>query len=591
MSTNFTNINNAQQSTGRTVGFSNAGGSAVMPTSQIEMTLSCRNLLNLDVLSKSDPFCIVQMKESWQDNFFEIGRTEKINDNLNPEWVKKLIINYNFETVQKIRFEVWDVDPDGKDFLGEFETTLADIVASSNGRQYAGKLRQHSGSTHGEILIVTEEVSACKQLIEMKFRAIHLEKMCWILRNDPFLVISRSNEDGSHSVVYKSEVRNSTQNPLWKTIKIKARTLCNGDYDRSIKFDCYDKRSNGDDKLIGSSHTSLRILSKGACDDNKNILSNAKKSTDNSVGTLELISIKITEEISFLDYIQSGTQMHFAVAIDFTASNGAPVDPNSLHYLDPHRPNCYEIALRSVGEIIQHYDTSQMYPAFGNLVFIISIFSLYLFIYFFHFRLLGFGAKVPPTFEVSHQFPLNGNPSHPYCSNISDILTHYRSSLSACQLYGPTNFSPVINNTIAIARQFQDGKHYFVLLIITDGIISDMQQTKQAIISASTLPISIIIVGVGNADFDAMDELDSDDCRLNIGGRYADRDIVQFVPLNQFLAQNSSHIRSQADLARAVLAEIPDQMTGFMKSKGFKPSNLKGPATDPAIPAPTAPLS
>ena len=46
---------------------------------------------------------------------------------------------------------------------------------------------------------------------------------------------------------------------------------------------------------------------------------------------------------------------------------------------------------------------------------------------------------------------------------------------------------------------------YHVLLIITDGVISDMSQTIKAVITASELPMSIIIVGVGDADFDAMD--------------------------------------------------------------------------------------
>lgn len=49
--------------------------------------------------------------------------------------------------------------------------------------------------------------------------------------------------------------------------------------------------------------------------------------------------------------------------------------------------------------------------------------------------------------------------------------------------------------------------------MLTDGAISDMQNTKLAIIEASRLPMSIIIVGVGNAQFDAMDELDADDSR------------------------------------------------------------------------------
>ena len=54
-------------------------------------------------------------------------------------------------------------------------------------------------------------------------------------------------------------------------------------------------------------------------------------------------------------------------------------------------------------------------------------------------------------------------------------------------------------------------QQYFILLMLTDGIVSDMEATKQAIIAASHLPMSIIIVGVGSTNFDDMNELDSDD--------------------------------------------------------------------------------
>ena len=46
------------------------------------------------------------MKDPWQEKFFELGRTETIQDSLAPEWVKKFIMDYNFEIVQRIRFEV-----------------------------------------------------------------------------------------------------------------------------------------------------------------------------------------------------------------------------------------------------------------------------------------------------------------------------------------------------------------------------------------------------------------------------------------------------------------------------------------------------
>ena len=51
-----------------------------------------------------------------------------------------------------------------------------------------------------------------------------------------------------------------------------------------------------------------------------------------------------------------GWQINFTVAIDFTASNGEPTSPTSLHYIDPVNPNEYTMALVSVGEICENYD-------------------------------------------------------------------------------------------------------------------------------------------------------------------------------------------------------------------------------------------
>ena len=80
-----------------------------------------------------------------------------------------------------------------------------------------------------------------------------------------------------------------------------------------------------------------------------------------------------------------------------------------------------------------------------------------------------------------------------------------------------------------------------------------------AIVEASRLPMSIIVVGVGNENFSSMEMLDSDDALLrDSGGREALRDIVQFVPFRDFHGNG-------AGLARAVLAELPGQISQFMR--------------------------
>jgi hypothetical protein len=56
-----------------------------------------------------------------------------------------------------------------------------------------------------------------------------------------------------------------------------------------------------------------------------------------------------------------------------------------------------------------------------------------------------------------------------------------------------------------------------------------MQETVNRIVAVSDMALSIVIVGVGSADFTNMNILDGDDVRLkNSKGVLAKRDIVQF---------------------------------------------------------------
>ena len=230
----------------------------------------------------------------------------------------------------------------------------------------------------------------------------------------------------------------------------------------------------------------------------------------------------------------------------FAGSNGYPSDPRSLHYNDPTgRPNQYVTAIKAVGDIIQDYDSDKQFPA------------------------LGFGAKIPPHGQVSHEFFLNLNSESPFCSGVDGVLAAYFNSLNNVQLYGPTNFAPVIKHVANFASAYQnDPTNYFVLLILTDGIITDLEETKRAIIAASSLPLSLIIIGVGDEDFTDMDALDSDDRLLKSSGLVAKRDIVQFVEMKNYLVGSSWN---KDLLAKSVLAEIPKQLQSYMKMKSFQP--------------------
>ena len=129
---------------------------------------------------------------------------------------------------------------------------------------------------------------------------------------------------------------------------------------------------------------------------------------------------------------------------------------------------------------------------------------------------------------------------------------------------GPTFFSSVVDIFMDFCSDGHELKTYFILLIITDGSIHDMRETKQLIVQASKLPCSIIIVGVGNANFEQMVELDSDETLLKDNkNNFAKRDIVQFVQFRKAVARGN--------LAEELLKEIPDQVCRYMEMTGYKP--------------------
>jgi hypothetical protein len=97
-------------------------------------------------------------------------------------------------------------------------------------------------------------------------------------------------------------------------------------------------------------------------------------------------------------------------------------------------------------------------------------------------------------------------------------------AVTTVKLSGPTNFAPIISRVADFAATVDGGEGYYILLMITDGVITDMKQTLEVVRRATTLPLSIIIVGVGSADFADMNKLDDDEGKMGFK-----RDIVQVI--------------------------------------------------------------
>ena len=76
--------------------------------SKVSLSFSAFDLPNLDVGSKTDPFIVLWEVKGNQK--IQVGKSEVVADNLNPEWVKNIDVNYYFENQQKFILQVYDAD-------------------------------------------------------------------------------------------------------------------------------------------------------------------------------------------------------------------------------------------------------------------------------------------------------------------------------------------------------------------------------------------------------------------------------------------------------------------------------------------------
>ena len=96
---------------------------------QLELNLSLRNIPKMDLLSPSDPFIIVKMKDEVKNRWNVVGKTDIIWDNPNPDFSKDIRINYMFEEIQTVRLDIWDANEQQTKDLSKLNTVYMFILA------------------------------------------------------------------------------------------------------------------------------------------------------------------------------------------------------------------------------------------------------------------------------------------------------------------------------------------------------------------------------------------------------------------------------------------------------------------------------
>jgi hypothetical protein len=139
--------------------------------------------------------------------------------------------------------------------------------------------------------------------------------------------------------------------------------------------------------------------------------------------------------------------------------------------------NPYQAALRKTIKFLDYYDTDGFIPFFG------------------------YGAKLPPfRNSVSHCFAVNGNIFQPEERGVLNLMQNYIRCTEEVTFHGPSAIAPIIRMVIDLATQkkvCQEDQFYYIVVIFTNGKVTDMDALKQAIVEVSYYPVSIVLIGVG----------------------------------------------------------------------------------------------
>lgn len=247
------------------------------------------------------------------------------------------------------------------------------------------------------------------------------------------------------------------------------------------------------------------------------------------------------------------------LGIDFTKSNEwtgkYSFHRKSLHAIGS-TPNPYEQAISIIGRTLTPFDEDNLIPCFG------------------------FGDAT-----THEQYVFSFYPDQRSCNGFEESLARYREIVPHLKLSGPTSFAPVIDAAIDIVEK--TNWQYHVLVIIADGQVTrspdtppgrfspQEQATVNSIVAASHYPLSIILVGVGDGPWDAMQQFDD-----NIPHRSFDN--FQFVDFTKIMCENTEASKKEADFALAALMEIPLQYRATQRLE--KRETLVGPRTIPLPP-------
>ncbi|CAJ0928508.1 unnamed protein product, partial [Mesorhabditis belari] len=479
----------------------------VMASYGIKLKIDLKNVYIPDGASGVRTIASTKMEN---DSYLEIAQTETLFHNANPSFYQRISLQYRFDNFLRIRLDVVLVkDHLSEQIVGKLGEATFDVpVLLAN----KGRLTLPITS-HAQVDIFLESTEFYGHAANFRFVGNHLHhpEVCPTIA--PYFVFTLVLEKRS-LLLHRSEVIQS-RNPQWMNFVVPLYIM-QFYQEGLLQLNVYNHFPNHDDLLIGSFSTTFIQIQRGPGYLNSYMLVNPEGKKKEEKMSVDLVHFEQTSCDSYFDLLNQGLNVHVGVAIDFTASNGDPTQPESLHFIHPHHPNSYtKIMLKTLPSIVGHARDNRI-------------------------TAIGFGAKIGHAHQMSNCFPLDSsqidvflrNPSEAnfHVTGFDGLLNCYRRIRLEVMPFAPTEFADSIYHMSKFAKaatRLNMGL-YFVLVVLTDGDVTNPKNTRDALIDACEAPISVVAVGIGNKDFSKIRALEAPNLKHS-DGRPLTRQVLSFV--------------------------------------------------------------
>jgi len=493
---------------------------AISSTMRIEVHIKCEGLPSIEGKSEQDKLLLSYKAEYGSGQVFKWF--EKFDNSTRPKISNKpFIVPYEMGTDQSLRITLHrfeDVkelkDPTIKSPFGSVLLDLNDAIVSKTHEIRKRMIILDETYKNAETFITVSTVE--KKQENLAQLVIQFEIVDCKLKGPLFYSTYQKVGDGLKFICTSkiSEARKDQPKIFSFEPLVLSSESFEGPWEEKVLFFAFEDNSSAkkknDSSAIGLINPSAKSLATCEIPIKDLVQQNMQElviETKNKKFGRVLVKNKTVEPILTLGSIlYSDLKIVPIIAVDCSLGNLTFDTLKCMHHFDKNRPNYYIEALSAIESRVAPFYTKML----GY----------------------GFGAKViPKKTRLSSCFALNGNIFDPTMKNKEELLASYIKTIKSVELCLPVNYSEVIKTAKELAqlelkefkRRFRFSQHnlnssgtnavtsmlqnYYVLYIVTAGVLDDLEEVFNECSNIAGLPLSIVFVKTGNQQMKDVDDL------------------------------------------------------------------------------------